>query len=720
MAITTLGLATAKEGKPDLRPDPRVNNLWYQYRNTDRCIVFVHGLGDDSRNCWFHEPSQSYWPDRVGASRGLSDYSIYLGGYYTDKLKSKDYGVADCANELFRALSLRGREKPVLEHQAILFVCHSLGGIVTRYMIESNAKEFQAQKVGLFLFASPSTGSKWANAVSKIAHYLEMEPTDVLQTLATDSPLLEDLDGRFKNFVNDANNIRLFGKEACETLPYKHVGVIVSAESAGRYFGKVEKLAQTDHSSCVKPDSDRHPAHVTLLSWIAQFEKKFKAALPVSKPAGMVCRRVQCSVRVANEDGDAEHEIAYLGISGVANNEYRLAGPKQGTGHPSEPRLNSARTDPSVKMRADDKGHWLQFSNSAGADAALDSAYFLNTFAAFAMDARERAVMGGKEPGVDYLQKTLDQEDIQELVIQVEVHPAMLLIGSPYVEVRLPGGGEVDQQETARAARMIDYSPLLRTITLFVRDPMRERSYRICWKLAEPPEPTERPTDAELDRQQDLVEELLWLRNCQEVAEPAAAEKEAIQLANESISKTAGLVNSVIGRDQAERLDPDQVECSFMVVDDRDEEKLAEVKIVAGTGISEGAWNLMRGVGDGNAGRCVKRRAIRFFDREKATEKPFDNIYVPSPGGRAHQWLMSIPLFSSQSLVYGVVNVGTFQKKGARALRHLEAEAKAKALAEGVQQIMLTLLDLIRSKYEREIREYAAKNHSGKDSSKRQ
>ena len=94
----------------------------------------------------------------------------------------------------------------------------------------------------------------------------------------------------------------------------------------------------------------------------------------------------------------------------------------------------------------------------------------------------------------------------------------------------------------------------------------------------------------------------------------------------------------------------------------------------------------MRGVGDGNAGRCVKRRAIRFFDREKATEKPFDNIYVPSPGGRAHQWLMSIPLFSSQSLVYGVVNVGTFQKKGARALRHLEAEAKAKALAEGVRK----------------------------------
>jgi hypothetical protein len=541
-----------------------------------------------------------------------------------------------------------------------------------------------------------------------------MEPTAVLQTLATNSPLLDDLDGRFKNLLNDAN-IRMFGKEACETLAYKNLGVIVSAKSAGRYFGRVVPVPLTDHSSCVKPDRDDHPAHRILLSWIAEFEKKFKATLPKGKPASMVCRRLQCSARVANEDGDAEHEIAYLGISGVASNEHRLPGPKQGTGHPSEPRLNLARTDPSVKMHSDDRGHLLQFSNVPSTDATLNAAYFLYTFAAFAMDARERALMGGKELGVDYLQKTLDQEDIQEVVMHVEAHPAMLLTGPPYVEVRLPGGEEVDQQETARVARMLDYSPLLRTITLFVRDPMRERAYRICWKLADPPDATERPTDPELDRQQDLVEELLWLRNCQEVPQPAAAEKEAIQLVNESISKTAGLLNSVIGPDQAERLDTDQVECSLMVVDDRDEEKLAEVKIVAGTGISEGAWNLLQSVGDGNAGRCVKRRAIRFYDREKATERPFDNIYKPSPGGRAHQWLMSIPLFSSQSLVYGVVNVGTFQKKGARALRHLEAEAKTRVLAEGVQQIMLTLLDLIRSKYGKEIREYAAKNRSGKD-----
>src|SRR5215471_13034408 len=709
MALITLGLG---EQKPDLRPDPRINNLWYQYRNTDRAIVFVHGLGDDSRHCWYHDPSGSYWPDRVAASYGLSDYSIYLGGYFTDKVKSRDYGVADCANELFRALALPGREKPVLEHKAILFVCHSLGGIVTRYMLESKAKEFQNQTLGLFLFASPSTGSKWADVTARIAGYLGMEPTAVLQTLAINSPLLDDLDGRFKDLVN-SDAMRLFGKEACETLPYKNLGLIVNAASAGRYFGRVEKLAQTDHSTCVKPDSDRHPAHVALISWINEFEKRFKATLSERKPASMVCRRLQCSVRIANEDGDAEHEIAYLGISSIADSEHRLPGPKQGTGHPSEPRLNNVRTDPSVKIHSDDQGYLLQFPIPPSVDATLNAAYALYTFVAFAMDARERALMGGKEPGVDYLQKTLAQEDIQELVMHVETHPNMLLTGLPYVEVRLPGGGEVDPLETARVARMLDYSPLLRTMTLFVRDPLRERSYRICWKLADPPGAKKKPTDAELDRQQDLVEELLWLRNCQEVPQPSDAEKDAIQLANDAISQIAGLVYKVLGEDQAERLETDQLECSLMVVDDRDEERLAEVRIVVGTGISEGAWNLLRSVGDGNAGRSVKRRAIRFYDREKATEKPFDNIYKPAPDGKIHQWLMSIPLFSSQSLVYGVANVGTFQKKGARALRHLEAEAKTKELAEGLQQIVLTMIDLIRSKYKKEIREYAAKSRPG-------
>ena len=715
--MITLNLS-APERPPDSRPQEGENNLWHQYRDSDRCIVFVHGLGDDSRGCWYSDSAGSYWPDRLAASHGLSDYSIYLGGYYTHKLKSKDYGVADCAAELFKGLAMPGRQRPVIEHKAILFVCHSLGGIVTRYMLESKRDRFQDQAIGLFLFASPSTGSGWADVVGRIANYLDWNPSDVLKLLATNSPLLADLDGRFKDLIHKKKGgiPRLLGREACETEGLKKgFPVVVNCDSAGRYFASVEKLAGTNHSTCVKPDSDRHPAHKTLLSWIVEFEEEFKAVLPERKPASLVCRRLQLNVRVVNEDGDAEHEIAYSGISGVQNGQYRLPGTKQGiSGHPSDPSLDKVGSTASVEIDSDATGNLLKFTNPPNVDQQMNAVYRLHTFSAFSMDARERALRRGEQPDVDYLQKTLDQENIQDLVIHLQVHPSMHLNGLPYIEVRMLGNGELDPKETSRAARMLDYSPLLATSTLFVRDPLRERRYRLCWRLGNPSVAATSPTDKELDVQQDLVETLLWLRGCHEIPNPGSTEQEAIHAVNACLSQCAGLVASALGQDAAARLTADGIDVTLMAVDDTDESRLPALRLVR-RGMTEGGWDLPLPVGDGNAGRAAKKLQIRFYDRERAAEQPFQHVYKPIPGGKPHQWLMSIPLFSSKTLVYGVVNVATFQKRNVRQLRHLEEQAKSAELAEGVQKNVWDALHLLRSKYGEKIREHANKSQAGKD-----
>ena len=50
----------------------------------------------------------------------------------------------------------------------IIFVCHSMGGIVTRYLLEANHHEFGEKNVGLVLIASPSYGAKLANNLNNI------------------------------------------------------------------------------------------------------------------------------------------------------------------------------------------------------------------------------------------------------------------------------------------------------------------------------------------------------------------------------------------------------------------------------------------------------------------------------------------------------------------------------------------------------------------------
>src|SRR5580700_7569611 len=122
------------------RPAPKRNNLWYKDRNTGQVIIFVHGVLSDSQGCWYREPSTQsagvYWPDLLQNDSRFAKYSIYLGGYETD-VDSGPYEVSDCAEELFKALARPDKNtgRAVLDEKTIIFVGHSMGGIVVRYLL---------------------------------------------------------------------------------------------------------------------------------------------------------------------------------------------------------------------------------------------------------------------------------------------------------------------------------------------------------------------------------------------------------------------------------------------------------------------------------------------------------------------------------------------------------------------------------------------------------
>src|SRR5258705_13235325 len=116
-----------------------MQNGWYLHPKpgTKAVIVFVHGINSTSENCWRHK-SGTYWPDVVKADSRFSRAAIFLGGYYTD-IDSKNYRIADCADELYASLSRTDNEgcNPLRDFSNVVFVCHSLGGLVVRYLLES-------------------------------------------------------------------------------------------------------------------------------------------------------------------------------------------------------------------------------------------------------------------------------------------------------------------------------------------------------------------------------------------------------------------------------------------------------------------------------------------------------------------------------------------------------------------------------------------------------
>jgi len=293
------------------RPEKAHNGVWYEDRKMDRVLVFVHGVLSDSSTCWYQPGSADrpgvYWPDLLKRDAEFATYSIYLGGYDTS-LESQDFGVAQCSEQLFGDLTRREspHHKSVLEHSAIVFVCHSTGGIVVRYMLDNQTKAFQDKTIGLVLIASPSYGSRWASSLP-LRFLAKLYKHDVAKELRWSSPILRDLDGRFRRLVYEKRIPRLSGIEACENKfvfqrrwlpPYEKV---VNKESAGRYFGFTRILPGTDHFTAVKPTDCDHPSYKLLRDFCYSFETSVSALIPLENFDAIYREAIKLLIWVGDE-----------------------------------------------------------------------------------------------------------------------------------------------------------------------------------------------------------------------------------------------------------------------------------------------------------------------------------------------------------------------------------------------------------------------------------
>lgn len=251
------------------------NNTWHTYNSSDTVIVFVHGIFSNSADCWKAD-NGTYWPTLLSQDNRFGQPSIYLGGYFTD-FSSGIYRVNNAADEMLSYLSLpdpAGHPAP-LDKPNIIFVAHSTGGLVVRYMLERYNPQFSAKTVGLVLLASPSRGSEWSNRLKWLR---ETFKNRMAGELSRDNDFVLDLDSRFADFVQQKLIPGLVGIDAFENkfvVPgflWNRTHVVRATDSAS-YFGAYKIIPNTDHFSIVKPTSPSHPSHQLLYNF---YETRFK------------------------------------------------------------------------------------------------------------------------------------------------------------------------------------------------------------------------------------------------------------------------------------------------------------------------------------------------------------------------------------------------------------------------------------------------------------
>jgi hypothetical protein len=230
--------------------------------------VFVHGILSSGEACWRHDNGCD-WPELLKNEPELGSLGIYVFTYETG-IFSGSYRLSDIVDALKEHMGLDG----VLLSNQLIFVCHSMGGIVVRKFIVERAAELigAGKEIDLFLVASPSLGSSYADWLSPLAQLFGHAQADALRFVRNNNWLM-DLDKEFLN-LKEGGKLKIKGKELVEdkfVYLRKFWGRQVVEPFAGaRYFGEPYKVPLSDHFSIAKPNDKNAIQHRLLCRFILE------------------------------------------------------------------------------------------------------------------------------------------------------------------------------------------------------------------------------------------------------------------------------------------------------------------------------------------------------------------------------------------------------------------------------------------------------------------
>jgi pimeloyl-ACP methyl ester carboxylesterase len=237
--------------------------------NTDTCVIFVHGILSSGKRAWVNSMGDS-WPEMLAQDPSLPDCSIYVFSYRSD-LFCQNYSLRDVVDSMREFFNLNN----IWRNGEVILVCHSMGGIIARkFIVSSQTKLIQRGiKIGLFLIASPSIGSRDANAFHIIERLLRNSQAEALR-FSQGNGWLNELDSEFLT-LKEGGKLRIVGKELIEDEAIKlkkWLGLntqTVEPFSAARYFGEPYKVPFSNHINIAKPVDRAAPQYRLLVHFIA-------------------------------------------------------------------------------------------------------------------------------------------------------------------------------------------------------------------------------------------------------------------------------------------------------------------------------------------------------------------------------------------------------------------------------------------------------------------
>lgn len=203
-------------------------------------IVFVHGLTGNSYSTWLHKDKKVHWPSEL-LKQDIPDARILGFGYDADVISfwnpASNSRLSNHAENMVGAL-VRKRERTNTETRRILFVAHSLGGLVVEHALnhsrsaaETVLHQIERYTAGVAFLGVPHCGADlaaWASIGTRMANVLRRTNKDIVGVLEPGSEMLRTVEKGFRSILSlrKDEGSQIFVTCFYEELPVVGVGEV--------------------------------------------------------------------------------------------------------------------------------------------------------------------------------------------------------------------------------------------------------------------------------------------------------------------------------------------------------------------------------------------------------------------------------------------------------------------------------------------------------------
>jgi hypothetical protein len=282
----TIGAQTA----PYLRPA----NQTGPYKK--RVIVFVQGLFGNFDGTWRFSP-QVYWPQLLLSDATFNDSDIYVASYASPLVGGR-MNIEDIVSNLDNRLK---SDYVFSKHREVIFVCHSLGGLIVEKLLLKN-RDYDVQVPFIYFFGTPQTGAD-------IATFVKLFSSDPLikdLSASEDNEILQGIEDDWR-----AAHFRIRSYCAYEIQKF-HGVVVVDRLSATRNCTEKAVAIDENHVGMVKPSGVHHDSYVALVNAVRDNPIATEKPQVTRKESSSATPTVRLDAHV--QPGPYPEDFAFAGI----------------------------------------------------------------------------------------------------------------------------------------------------------------------------------------------------------------------------------------------------------------------------------------------------------------------------------------------------------------------------------------------------------------------